>query len=396
MNICFLGGMRYSQPLDATSEKKFRALATLGEMRVIGFSINLRPRSFTQHGHFYLLPCLPVATLRYLIFYLTAPFLALWSIFRHGATILVAQSPYEGVAAALAKITARLVGRRVALIVESHGDFEISLFMECPISLVPVYRIIMRLAARFSLDRADVLRPVSNSTRDQLGAWAPNKPSFLFPAWTDIDAFLEAGAHPKTSGDTIMYTGVLIPRKGVHFLLEAFDRVQQEFPAAVLWIVGKAQNPDYAARLKQQARKLGLNGRVIFRDHLPQRQLAEYMAKAEVFVLPSESEGLGRVVFEAMAAGIPVIGSEVGGIPEMVENGITGFLVPPKDVTGLAEKLRWILAHPEEARQMGRRGRESARRFFSTAQYVQNYARLFQLGSLFIGETEKNYASPLV
>ncbi len=128
--VCFLGGARYSQPLDATSEKKFRSLAALGQMFVIGFSTDAKPRHFTEHASFYLLPCLPVPLLRYLLMFTGGPILAMWCILRHDVRVLVAQSPYEGFAAAWAKLLARFFGRRVALVVESHGDFEVSLFLQ--------------------------------------------------------------------------------------------------------------------------------------------------------------------------------------------------------------------------------------------------------------------------
>jgi hypothetical protein len=122
--VAFLGGARYSQPLDATSEKKWRLLSELGEMFVIGFSRDARPRRFTQHARFYLLPKFPLPSLRYLAMLTAGPALALWMIFRHGVRIFIAQSPYEGFAAAMAKVLARLAGFKVVLIVESHGDFE--------------------------------------------------------------------------------------------------------------------------------------------------------------------------------------------------------------------------------------------------------------------------------
>ncbi len=118
----FLGGARYSQPLDMTSEKKWRLLSVLGEMFVIGFSQDLRPRKFTQHAHFYLFPKFPLPILRYLVMFTAGSILALWLILRHGVRVLVAQSPYEGFAAAVAKVLARLVKRQTVLIVEKSWE----------------------------------------------------------------------------------------------------------------------------------------------------------------------------------------------------------------------------------------------------------------------------------
>jgi glycosyltransferase involved in cell wall biosynthesis len=381
VKVCFIGGARYSQPLDATSEKKWHFLSELGEMFVIGFSQDLRPRRFTQHAHFYLLPKFPLPVLRYLAMFTVGPALTLWLILRQGVRILVAQSPYEGFAAAVAKVLARLVGFQVVLIVENHGDFEVSLFLQRQVRCQNLYRWLMRRTARFALHHADLLRAVSNSTRKQLETWSPGKPIVQFPTWTDIEVFLKAGEGDEAKEPVILYAGVLIPRKGVHHLLRAFAKVAQEFPEVRLEIVGRDENPEYAEELCQEVLRLGLNGRVSFVGEVPQVELANRMRRSRVFVLPSLSEGLGRVVVEAMATGTPVIGSHVDGIPEIVQEGLTGFLVPPGDEEALAERLRWVLKHPQEAKAMGHRAREFARSFFSPEAYLAGYRRLFEMAT---------------
>src|SRR6266496_2824031 len=130
IKVCFLGSARYEQPLDATSEKKFRALKSLGKLFVIGFSQDLCTRTFTEHAHFYLMPQLPLPLLRYAEMFLIGPLVACWLIFGRRVQVLVAQSPYEGFAAAVAKRIAGWLGHRVTLVVESHGDFEESMLLQ--------------------------------------------------------------------------------------------------------------------------------------------------------------------------------------------------------------------------------------------------------------------------
>ena len=99
---------------------------------------------------------------------------------------------------------------------------------------------------------------------------------------------------------------------------------------------------------------------------------------------------------EAMATGTPVIGSHVGGIPEMVKHGTTGFLVPPGDVAALAERLHWVLAHPAEACAMGCRARAFAEHFFSTAAYVHGYRQIFATAqALLTGRGDQHADTPL-
>jgi glycosyltransferase involved in cell wall biosynthesis len=103
--------------------------------------------------------------------------------------------------------------------------------------------------------------------------------------------------------------------------------------------------------------------------------------------------GLGRVVVEAMATAIPVIGSNVGGIPDMIQDGVTGFLVPPGDDRALADKIRWILEHPDEAEAMGYKARAFAKRFFSTEEYVAGYRRIFEGSRRLMREEERRASS---
>jgi glycosyltransferase involved in cell wall biosynthesis len=378
--VCFLGTSRYSQPLDATSEKKFRAMKSLADLFIIGFSPSLRLRRFTEHAHFYVLPELPLPILRYLELFVLGQILIFWLIIRHRIQVVVAQSPYEGFVAALALKLAGWLGYQVRLVIECHGDFEVSLFLQREILFPGPYRFLMNRLARYSIKQADLLRAISNSTKEQLQQWAPEKVIVQFPTWTDIDVFLSRDIHTKKHiPRSILYVGVLTPLKGIHHLINAFVLIAEDFPGAQLVILGKDENRLYAANLREEVKKLGLNDRVQFIGPQPQSELAIWMAKASVLVLPSLSEGLGRVIIEAMATGTPIIGSRVGGIPELIEDGARGFLVPPRDETVLAEKIHWILSNPEKARMMGECGRVFAQELFSTEGYLNGYKQIFEV-----------------
>jgi len=227
------------------------------------------------------------------------------------------------------------------------------------------------------LRRADSLRAISEATKEQLERWTSRKAIVKFPTWTDIEVFQNAGSSVRHKTERfILYVGVLIHLKGVHFLLESFARIAGEIKDMKLVLIGKANDGGYAETLMKLTARLGLDQRVTFMGAMPQSELAEFMARAKVLVLPSLSEGLGRVLLEAMACGTPVIGSAVGGIPEIIQEGETGFLIPPGDVGALAGRLKWILQHPDKATQIGESARKFAGEFFSEEQYVQNYSDL--------------------
>src|SRR5690242_18857919 len=96
LKVCFVSTARYIRPLDATSAKKFQMMNSLQDSVVIGFSNGLRPRVFTEHARFYLLPQLALPVLRYIELLILGQILVFWVIVRHGVRVVVAQSPYEG------------------------------------------------------------------------------------------------------------------------------------------------------------------------------------------------------------------------------------------------------------------------------------------------------------
>ena len=189
--------------------------------------------------------------------------------------------------------------------------------------------------------------------------------------------FQETETAPAARGsEDIVYAGVLIPRKGLHHLLNAFAKLDR--PRARLVLVGGAENADYArgaAGAGLPARALA--DRVRFVGAVSQKQLAERLAAARVMALPSLSEGLGRVVVEAMLVGTPVIGARVGGIPDMIRHGENGLLVKPGDEDDLAAALEQIFAN--DPTEMGANARRFAQDFFTPEQYVAGYQQLFEL-----------------
>ncbi|MEN9208010.1 MAG: glycosyltransferase [Gloeomargarita sp. GMQP_bins_120] len=379
--ICFVGGSRYQRPLNPTQRKKFVLLSRLGPVHVIGFSRDWQPRFFQEEAYFYLLPNWPWPPLRYIQFLLVVPPILLWLVWRQRIQVVIAQSPYEALAVLPVKKLAQLAHHRLCLVVESHNDFENYLFLQRRVWWPGLYKGWMRWVARLTLGQADVLRAVSRATADQLQAYAPGRPMVTFIAWTDLESFYAAGdAVGETAKElTVVYAGVLIPCKGLHHLVAAFGQVVQQVPSARLTIIGRPENRAYAQGLTQQVRQAHLQEHVAFLPEMPQQQLAAEMARSTVLVLPSLAEALGRVLLEAMATGTPVVASAVGGIPDVVRDGVNGFLVPPGDEAALARRLVYLLRHPEAAHTMGQRGRQMVKTFFSPERYYQGYADLCRL-----------------
>lgn len=167
--------------------------------------------------------------------------------------------------------------------------------------------------------------------------------------------------------------GSLYPVKGHSCLVEALARIVADVPGAHLCIAGRG---DEEGPLKQKAAELEILDRVHLlglRDDVP-RLLAAF----DVFVLPSLSEGLPLSLLEAMAAGRPVIASRVGGIPEVLEDGVTGFLAEPRDVAALARCLVRVAAMGSAGVEMGLRARRVIESRFTIGAMVSAYQAVYE------------------
>lgn len=172
--------------------------------------------------------------------------------------------------------------------------------------------------------------------------------------------------------------GRLIAQKGYDTALRAFDLLATDFPAAHLVLIGDGgQRPV----LEAEARRLGLLGKpgtparvhfIGWRD-----DAAELMAGLDVFIMPSRWEGFGLVLLEAMSRALPVVGSAVSAIPEVVIDGETGLLVPPDDAPALADALRSLLADPPLARHMGMMGENRLEEFFTAGRMIDSTVALY-------------------
>jgi len=148
-------------------------------------------------------------------------------------------------------------------------------------------------------------------------------------------------------------------------LLRAFHKVLKVFPKATLLIVGDGEMRD---ELMNVARRLGLSGSVAFTGF--QSNVSEYLEKMDVFVLPSRTEGFGIVLLEAMTMGLPVIATDVGGIPELVVNNETGILVRPSRPDELVKAITELLSDPGRMCAVAHRGKEHVLSTFSAEQYI--------------------------
>lgn len=170
----------------------------------------------------------------------------------------------------------------------------------------------------------------------------------------------------------VMTAGRLSTDKGIHVLLDAVPAVLARTPEARFVICGDG---DQRGRLETQARDLGISDVVAFAGF--RNDLDQWMPNADVFALPSFTEGLPNVLLEAHAGEVPVVATAVGGTPELVADGVTGWLVPPGDPPALADRIVRLLADDALRSRMGRAARQRVRDHFTFAIQAQEYRELF-------------------
>jgi glycosyltransferase involved in cell wall biosynthesis len=167
----------------------------------------------------------------------------------------------------------------------------------------------------------------------------------------------------------ILFVGHFGLRKGIFYVIRAMKKVRAEFPDAHLVCVGGTPawlgRNDYRQVLQGEMGRNGVEDSVSLLDAVKNTELVEFYRHSEIFVLPTYYEAFPKVVVEAMACGKPVVATRTGGIPELVKDGETGFLVPFGSPEAISEKLMQLLGDTELKTGMGKRGRETIEKQFT-------------------------------
>ena len=199
----------------------------------------------------------------------------------------------------------------------------------------------------------------------------------------DLEAFRRAARpgsvrselHIPPDAPVVCHISQLTPWKGHEFLLGALRQVRSHFPALRVLLVGEAMTPEdarYRHRLERHVRQLGLGDTVTFTGW--REDVASVIADSDVVVVPSRAEPFGRAALEALALGKPVVGTDAGGLPELVTHRRTGLLVKYADTDALADALVTLLGAPDVRRYLGENASREARNFTitRTVNQIQN------------------------
>lgn len=176
----------------------------------------------------------------------------------------------------------------------------------------------------------------------------------------------------------ILFAGTMYHRKGVHDLIAAMKLLRDRGVPCSLHVTGQVLSPEYFGQVREAVRRDGLDDIVTFRGLLTEDEMATAFAEASLLCLPSYAETSPMAVGQAMAAGKPVISTRVGGLPWLVEEGVSGMLVEPGDVEGLAGALAAVLTDEARRSAMGEAARRKALARFEAGAVAEQTVRVYR------------------
>lgn len=337
--VLFAGRTRFRLPLDAGLEQRYAALSAELDWLQLGTDAG----STARDPRFRLARPFPVRRLDGLAFHLLLPFRVAAALRSFRPEVVVAQGAHETALVLLARALSRV---ETSVVLDVHGDWRTATRVYGSSKRAWLTPLADRLAG-LALRRADAVRTVSGFTT-RLVREAGREPDAVFPAYMDLGPFLAAPPAPLPERPVALFVGVLERYKGLDVLADAWPQVEAQVPDARLEIVGRGTLASVVERLVGEHPQS-----VRWTPALDTAGVARALDAATLLALPSRREGMGRVVVEAFCRGRCVVGSDDGGIPDLVDE-TSGVLVPAGDAGRLADALARVLGDAALAATLGR------------------------------------------
>ncbi len=221
-----------------------------------------------------------------------------------------------------------------------------------------IRKFINRTIEKIRLSFADLIIASSDYSKSEIVSVGINPDSVhVLSPGLDREKHNILSSSCRSDSKKILCVGNYVSRKGIIYLIEAFSQIERQ--NFTLHLVGnRKNNSSYYNKLNNAVEKLKLTECVVFHDGSDQENIKQLYASADIFVLPSFKETFGIVFLEAMHYGLPIITTNVSAMPELIEEGKNGFLVPPGDSQALAEAISTLIENPDLSKQMGEAGRK--------------------------------------
>ena len=352
-----------------------QALTVIRKLEIICSSMDCTvitsgaPPISTTRASFVRIPRLPLVDIPF--FYLAGASVAILLAITRKGTAIVCQSPFEGFGVA---VLSRFIPKpwRPKTVIELHGDWKTATRSYGPARrrlLAPI----ADLLSSWTIRRADRVRVVSAHLENMAREVGFTGYVDRFPAYVDLEEFLRDPVSPVPPHPSALFLGSLVEAKGLDLLIEAWRSVAGQISDATLIVAGDGP---LRARMLDLTKQLNLTSRVIFLGHISHDKVKVLLDSVRLLVVPSRSEGLGRVILEAFARGRPVVASDVGGIPELVIEGVNGYLISPNDDGQLAARILSLLIDEEAIRTLGLNGRSKVENVDPQEEFRAGISRL--------------------
>lgn len=232
-------------------------------------------------------------------------------------------------------------------------------------SVVKFFRTLM-------IKKADIVTGISIYLADFARSINPKAKVLVIPNGVDMEKFKPTGSPDK---NTLITVSRLVPKNGIGDLVKAMEKVGDQIPDAKLIIVGDGPLKE---SLKFKVKSLKLENQIEFSGRVSYGETPGYLNRASIFVRPSLSEGLGSAFLEAMASGLAVIGTPVGGIPDFLKDGETGLFCKPRDAGDIADKVIELLKNDELRNKLADNGRKLVREKYSWDLIASKYKEIYE------------------
>ena len=266
---------------------------------------------------------------------------------------------------------------KVKIVVETHGDFIDTIGLEKNLLLPKFYNSIFRYLARYSIQNANLIRSISAFTEKQVLSFGYEGLFVRFPAWINIDNYLNAEINRSfTDIFKIIFVGSVTDRKNPKIIIESLETIDADIS---LEIIGQTPNSKYLKELKELISKSKHSQSISITPFIRPGKLIKKYSSANLFVLPSKSEGLGRVIIEAQSTACPVlVASDTGMIDLVIENE-TGYVFENNNKNDLKEKIKYIIENYDLAVQAGLNSKDFVKDNQSVENFEFGYKKLFDL-----------------
>jgi glycosyltransferase involved in cell wall biosynthesis len=237
---------------------------------------------------------------------------------------------------------------------------------------------INQMYTRWVMRWVDAVLSVSEHWREMITQIVPSDKVYRFINCVNVKEIQAHADSISEDGVYALFLGAVGERKGVPELIEAMGKLKLDGIPIHLWIAGCEEKPGDLAHARTRIATLNLEGICELTGDVREERKSDLLKKADIFVLPSHHEGLPIAMVESMAAGLAIVSTPVGGIPEIIKDGYNGFLIEPGCVKALKEKLALLTKDPVLCRTMGQLNREIAERELDVEPYVSNLVNLYQ------------------